>query len=87
MWRFQTVHSLLLLAAMATAHAAAPAVRFDAQSARSGKWSDARTWVNKRAPRSGDNVRISAGHLVTYDANWQFNLAFDYDELDWHPIL
>jgi len=59
----------LLLAGLATARAAAPAVRFDAQSARSGKWSDARTWGDKRAPRAGDNVRIRPGHVVTYDAN------------------
>jgi hypothetical protein len=69
MRRFQIIHFSLFLAAMATAHAAAPAVRFDAQSARSGKWSDARTWANKRTPRAGDNVQIRAGHVVIYDAN------------------
>jgi len=69
MWRFQTIHFSLFLAAMATAHASSSGVRFDAQSVRSGKWSDAGTWANKRPPRSGDNVQIRTGHMVTFDAN------------------
>jgi len=69
MWRFQTFQFLLLLAATAAAQAASPVVQFDVRSVRSGKWSDASTWVNGRAPRSGDNVQIRNGHVVTYDAN------------------
>src|SRR5262249_17711879 len=44
-------------------------VTFQARSARSGKWSDARTWADRRAPKAGDNVQIQAGHVVTYDVN------------------
>src|SRR5437867_3432028 len=69
MWRFQTLQFLLLLAGMATTGADSPTVQFDVQSARSGKWSDPNTWLNKRAPKSGDNVQIRPGHVVTYDAN------------------
>src|SRR6185295_7791295 len=28
-----------------------------------------RTWLDKRAPRAGDNVQVRTGHVVTYDAN------------------
>src|SRR2546425_11170013 len=49
--------------------ATSPNIRFDVRSARSGKWSDPRTWLDKRAPRAGDNVQVQAGHVVTYDAN------------------
>src|SRR5258705_5824409 len=69
MWRFQTFQFLLLLAATAAAEAASPVVQFEVRSMRSGKWSEARTWVNGRAPRSGDNVQVRNGHVVTYDAN------------------
>jgi hypothetical protein len=60
---------LLPVVCVATTHAASPAVSFDARSARSGKWSDAGTWVNKRVPRAGNNVQVRTGHVVTYDAN------------------
>jgi hypothetical protein len=67
MW-IPTQLTLLLLLAAVPARAAS-VVQFDARSARSGKWSEASTWVGKRAPRSGDNVQVRAGHIVTYDAN------------------
>ena len=57
---------VLLLAAISAR--AASVVQFDVRSARSGKWSDANTWVDKRAPRAGDNVQVRTGHVVTYDA-------------------
>ena len=60
---------LPLMAWMGTTHAAPAPVRFDVRSARSGKWSDAGTWQNDRAPRAGDNVQVRPGHVVTYDAN------------------
>jgi hypothetical protein len=60
---------LLLLLAVISVRAASPTVQFDVRSARSGKWSDASTWLDKRAPRAGDNVQVRTGHVVTYDAN------------------
>ena len=60
--------SLLLLLATIPVQAAS-SVAFDARTARSGKWSDAGTWLNQRAPRAGDNVQIRTGHAVTYDVH------------------
>lgn len=37
------------------------------QSARSGIWSDARTWQGEVVPAEGDEVVIGAGHEVIYD--------------------
>ncbi|MFO0959864.1 MAG: G8 domain-containing protein [Isosphaeraceae bacterium] len=39
-----------------------------ADSAASGRWSDARTWVGGRIPHAGDRVRIAPGHVVVFDA-------------------
>src|SRR6185436_19228290 len=47
---------------------AASVVQFDVRSARSGPWSDPKTWEKGRAPRSGDNVQVRPGDVVTYDA-------------------
>ena len=58
-----------LLLSLTLVSARAASVAFDARSANSGKWSDASTWVNERAPRAGDNVQIRAGHVVIYDAD------------------
>src|SRR5262245_19830505 len=58
---------LFLLAALSAP--AASVVQFDVRSARSGKWSDGKTWAGGRAPRAGDNVQVRAGHVVTYDVN------------------
>jgi hypothetical protein len=60
--------ALLLLLAVVSARAAS-VVQFEVRSARSGKWSDASTWLGQRAPRAGDNVQVRTGHVVTYDAN------------------
>jgi hypothetical protein len=62
---------LLMLAWLSANFAtqAASVVRFDVRSARSGKWSDANTWMDKRVPRAGDNVQVRTGHVVTFDAN------------------
>jgi hypothetical protein len=60
--------ALLLLLAVVPLRAAS-AVQFEVRSARSGKWSDASTWLGKRAPRAGDNVQVRTGHVVTFDAN------------------
>jgi len=57
---------LLPLLAGISASAASP-VQFDVRSARSGKWSDPNTWLDKRAPRAGDNVQVRTGHVITYD--------------------
>ena len=62
---------LILLVVSAPAFAAAPAapVQFQARSERNGKWSDANTWAERRAPKTGDNVQIRAGDRVVYDVN------------------
>ena len=44
-------------------------VVFNVRSTRSGKWSDARIWADRRAPKAGDNVQIRAEDVVTYDVN------------------
>jgi hypothetical protein len=44
-------------------------VHFEVRSARSGQWSDPRTWQNHRVPSPGDNVQVRPGHVVVYDAN------------------
>src|ERR1043166_3451824 len=65
----QIVATLFLPISMARAQMASPTVQFDVRSAKSGKWSDAGTWAGKRVPRSGDNVQVRPGHVVTYDVN------------------
>jgi hypothetical protein len=65
--------SILVLAAGAAVlggavRAQGAAVQFTVRSARSGAWSDAQTWVEKRVPRAGDCVQVHAGHRVVYDA-------------------
>src|SRR5213594_1761869 len=42
-------------------------VKFDARSARSGKWSEPATWEEGRIPRAGDRVQVRSGHDVSYD--------------------
>ena len=68
MW-FPIRPTLLLLSAVISAQAASPTIQFDARSVRSGKWSDANTWLGKRAPHAGDNVQVRTGDVVTYDVN------------------
>ncbi|MDB5300660.1 MAG: hypothetical protein JWO87_2323 [Phycisphaerales bacterium] len=60
--------SVLACILMATFPAAGANVTFDARSARSGNWSDPKTWADGRAPKAGDFVQIRAGDVVTYDA-------------------
>ncbi len=64
------IHRLgfVLLLACINAHAA-PLVEFNLRSARAGKWSDPKTWSEKRVPRAGDNVQVRTGHAVIYDVN------------------
>ena len=68
---FPLMKTLTLLAfalSLQLATAAEP-LKFDAVSARDGKWSAAATWANARAPRAGDRVQIRTGHSVTYDVH------------------
>src|SRR5438132_10316377 len=65
----QIVAILCLIAPTAMAQPASPVVHFDVRSAKSGKWSDAATWVGKHVPGSGDSVQVRSGHVVTYDVN------------------
>jgi hypothetical protein len=60
--------SFFFLFTSIAAYAASP-VPFNTRSARSGQWSDPKTWTEERVPRAGDNVQIRAGHAVIYDAN------------------
>ena len=68
-----TLCALLLSAVFATAaygmkpHDPGKPVAFDARTANSGDWSDARTWEGERMPRSGDFVQVRSGHAVIYD--------------------
>ena len=48
---------------------AAEPVVFNARTAASGKWSDAKTWEDGRVPQAGDFVQVRAGHTVTYDVD------------------
>src|SRR6185295_20353446 len=69
MWRFCVIVFAAFVACLPAAQGASPVVQFDVLSARSGVWSDANTWIDKRVPRSGDNVQIRGAHTVTYDVN------------------
>jgi len=68
-----TFCTLLLSAALATAadggkpNDPGKPVTFDARTANSGNWSEARTWDGGRKPRAGDFVQVRTGHVVTYD--------------------
>ncbi len=42
-------------------------VHFTIESAKSGAWSDAKTWKPQRLPKSGDRVKINRGTTVVYD--------------------
>jgi hypothetical protein len=42
-------------------------VDFAVHSARSGKWSDVKTWGEGRLPGAGERVQIREGHRVVYD--------------------
>jgi hypothetical protein len=37
------------------------------RSARSGRWSDAATWQERKVPGGGARVQIASGHVVTFD--------------------
>src|SRR5436853_7904136 len=43
------------------------AVEFQIHSAKSGNWSDVKTWAEGRLPMAGERVQIREGHRVVYD--------------------
>jgi hypothetical protein len=65
----KNVYALLfiLLAALGGRAQTIPTVFFE--SAGSGPWSSAGTWVGGRVPDASDNVRIRASHTVSLDAD------------------
>src|SRR5688572_13099030 len=56
----------LVMLSCATARAG---VDFAVRSARSGNWSDAKTWQEGRLPKAGERVQIREGHRVVYDSS------------------
>lgn len=69
MFQGHRVGCLLLVLALACPALRAQGLKFDARSAHGGKWSDAGTWENGRAPRAGDRVQIRPDHAVIYDVD------------------
>jgi len=64
------VASVMLLAThLVGAQETSPFLSFDVRSARTGKWSDPNTWMNRHVPRAGDLVQVRSGHTVTYDVD------------------
>src|SRR3954462_5166888 len=62
----KSVAWLLGLVLCASAQAA---VEFAVHSAKSGNWSDAKTWQEGRLPKAGERVQIREGHRVVYDVD------------------
>src|SRR6266480_5529219 len=60
----KSVAWLLGLALCASAQAA---VEFQVHSAKSGNWSDVKSWSEGRLPRAGERVQIRETHRVVYD--------------------
>jgi hypothetical protein len=68
--RFLFLPCLALLAALcAAASAQMKGAEFTVHSARTGRWSDPKTWAEHRVPGKGDTVQVRAGHAVTYDVD------------------
>jgi hypothetical protein len=65
----KSILPLLAVFMFAAAASGAEPVVFNARTAQSGKWSDARTWAGGRPPQAGDFVQVRAGHIVTYDVD------------------
>jgi G8 domain len=61
--------AVVLAGVAASSTAQVSRVVFTIRSARSGKWSDPRTWAEQRVPRAGEFVQVRPGHIVTYDVN------------------
>lgn len=59
----------LLTVILSTAKSVAEPVVFNARTANSGQWSDAKTWAGERKPKAGDFVQVRAGHTITYDVD------------------
>src|SRR2546429_4007364 len=60
----KSVACLLGIVLCASAQAA---VEFQVHSAKSGNWSDLKTWAEGRLPMAGERVQIREGHRVVYD--------------------
>ncbi|MFT4551058.1 MAG: hypothetical protein ACI9UA_002842 [Pseudoalteromonas tetraodonis] len=60
---------LLLLAAAASMMIATAADPFTLESTGDGAWSEAQSWQPTRTPKTGDKVRVRAGHRIVYDVS------------------
>ena len=63
-WLFLT---LVALASVVSAHAAEATL---VRSAKSGAWSEAKTWEGGRLPSAGAKVLVRPGHEILYDVNF-----------------
>ncbi|MEK6262724.1 MAG: G8 domain-containing protein [Planctomycetota bacterium] len=61
--------TILIILLFASETIAAEPVVFQARTANSGRWSDAKTWEGGRTPKAGDFVQVRSGHAVIYDVN------------------
>src|SRR3954470_17961247 len=57
------------LVGMIVCASADAAIEFQIHSAKSGNWSDVKTWQEGRLPKAGERVQIREGHRVVYDVN------------------
>src|SRR5258706_10568147 len=65
MWFLKALLAGLL--SVASVQAATSLVQFNVHSARSGNWSDPKTWLDKRVPQAGGNVQVRSRPRVGYE--------------------
>jgi len=65
----KTLPAIICLFLFSSASFAADPVTFNARTAKSGNWSDEKTWEKGRKPQAGDFVQVRTGHVVSYDVD------------------